>query len=65
MCLLDYDFMVLNNAFLVHRPGIKTKKSPHSLGDRNVVLKQTSFITKILIPYLRKKHGPRRNCMLG
>lgn len=25
MCLLDYDFMVLDNAFLVHKPGIKRR----------------------------------------
>lgn len=25
MCLLDYDFMVLDNAFLIHKPGIKKK----------------------------------------
>lgn len=24
MCLLDYDFNVLSNAFLVHKPGIKS-----------------------------------------
>lgn len=23
MCVLDYEFHILNNAFLVHRPGIK------------------------------------------
>ena len=27
MCVLDYDFMVLDNAFLIHRPGIKTRSS--------------------------------------
>lgn len=26
LCLLDYDFAVLNAAFLVHRPGIKSTK---------------------------------------
>lgn len=25
MCLLDYKFMVLDNAFLIHKPGIKRK----------------------------------------
>ena len=25
LCVLDYDFMILNNAFLVHKPGIKTR----------------------------------------
>ena len=24
LCVLDYDFAVLNNAFLIHKPGIKT-----------------------------------------
>ncbi|CAG7830126.1 unnamed protein product [Allacma fusca] len=26
LCILDYDFMIMDNAFLVHRPGIKKKK---------------------------------------
>jgi len=26
MCLLDYRFHVLDAAFLVHAPGVKTKK---------------------------------------
>ncbi|KAJ8965472.1 hypothetical protein NQ314_004117 [Rhamnusium bicolor] len=26
MCILGYDFMVLDNAFLIHKPGIKKKK---------------------------------------
>ncbi|CRL04685.1 CLUMA_CG017749, isoform A, partial [Clunio marinus] len=26
MCLLDYNYHVLSNAFLIHRPGIKTQK---------------------------------------
>ena len=26
LCLLGYDFHVLNNAFLVHKPGIKTEE---------------------------------------
>lgn len=26
MCLLNYDFMVLDNAFLTHKPGIKKIK---------------------------------------
>jgi hypothetical protein len=24
LCVLDYEFMILDNAFLIHRPGIKT-----------------------------------------
>jgi len=27
MCLLDYQFIILNNAFLVHVPGIKRRNS--------------------------------------
>ena len=26
MCLLNYEFHILDNAFLIHRPGIKSKK---------------------------------------
>ncbi|XP_023017546.2 beta-1,4-glucuronyltransferase 1 [Leptinotarsa decemlineata] len=26
LCMLDYDFLVLDNAFLIHKPGVKKKK---------------------------------------
>ncbi|CAH1155178.1 unnamed protein product [Phaedon cochleariae] len=26
LCMLDYDFVVLDNAFLIHKPGVKKKK---------------------------------------
>ena len=60
MCVLDYDFAILNNAFLIHRPGIKlaqqAKASPkHSRA-------QESLINNVIMPELRQLYGTRKGC---
>ena len=58
MCVLDYDFMVLDNAFLIHRPGIKTRSSTNSRLER----KQQSVIKKSVVPELKRIYGVREGC---
>ncbi|KAF4519650.1 hypothetical protein B566_EDAN004987 [Ephemera danica] len=43
MCVLDYEFHILNNAFLVHRPGIKRN---HKDKERDVHVKRTQLIIR-------------------
>ncbi|CAL8111448.1 unnamed protein product [Orchesella dallaii] len=60
LCVLDYEFHILDNAFLVHRPGIKRhkvipKKNP-------VVAKQNAVIAKVILPELRQIYGTKPGC---
>uniref|UniRef100_A0A1B6C5R0 N-acetyllactosaminide beta-1,3-N-acetylglucosaminyltransferase n=1 Tax=Clastoptera arizonana TaxID=38151 RepID=A0A1B6C5R0_9HEMI len=60
LCVLDYEFQILDNAFLVHKPGIKTlKKDPA----RAVLAGKTnSLIRKIIFPELKVLYGTKKGC---
>jgi len=62
LCVMDYDFMILNNAFLIHRPGFKTAKSNQQHTDKPKVAAQNDFIKKIIIPELKQLYGSRKGC---
>lgn len=61
MCLLDYDFSVLDNVFMVHRPGVK-------LGfDAKDKVGHQIFREKIIrewLPEYASLFGPRQGCRL-
>lgn len=61
MCLLNYDFSVLSDAFLVHKPGIKTIKEAAraSLEKQSKDLIMTTILNEINIFY-----GHRSDCRL-
>ncbi|XP_050435016.1 beta-1,4-glucuronyltransferase 1 [Adelges cooleyi] len=60
LCVMDYEFHILDNAFLVHKPGIKTlKKDPA----RQVLAGKTySLIKKVILPELKVLYGVRKGC---
>jgi hypothetical protein len=60
MCILDYEFQILDNAFLVHKPGIKaTKKDPQ----RETLVQETNaLIKKVIFPELKVLYGTRKGC---
>jgi len=58
MCVLDYDFMVLDNAFLIHRPGIKTRSSSNGRLERQ----QRKIIQRSVVPELKRLYGIREGC---
>ncbi|KAG5888110.1 hypothetical protein JTB14_023404 [Gonioctena quinquepunctata] len=60
LCVLNYDFLILDNAFLVHKPGIKVfKKDPK----RSVLAAKTNqLIKKIIFPELKVLYGTRKGC---
>ncbi|XP_004928565.1 beta-1,4-glucuronyltransferase 1 isoform X2 [Bombyx mori] len=62
LCVKDYDFMILNNAFLIHKPGIKHYvKNPK----RDVIAsRQSSFVMNVIMPELKKLFGTRSGCAL-
>ncbi|XP_055857179.1 beta-1,4-glucuronyltransferase 1-like isoform X2 [Episyrphus balteatus] len=61
MCLLDYEFHVLNNAFLIHKPGIKIYKY------NTLRVEQTALMNKLvnntIIPEYKKIYGNRKKCL--
>ncbi|XP_044260821.1 beta-1,4-glucuronyltransferase 1-like [Tribolium madens] len=62
LCVLDYDFMVLDNAFLVHKPGIKVK----TMDERRQImtnLTDMSIETEIM-PQLEILFGRRDGCVI-
>lgn len=60
LCVLDYEFQILDNAFLVHKPGIKTlKKDPA----RAIAAGKTnSLIRKTIFPELKVLYGAKKGC---
>ncbi|KAL0276523.1 UNVERIFIED_CONTAM: hypothetical protein PYX00_004080 [Menopon gallinae] len=60
LCVLDYEFQILDNAFLVHKPGIKTYKKDTA---RAIVESKTnSLIKKVILPELRVLYGIKKGC---
>jgi beta-1,4-glucuronyltransferase 1 len=58
MCLLDYNFNVLNNAFLIHKPGIKEK------GILNEKKTNKDLILKEILPEIDVLHGKKNGCKI-
>ncbi|KRT82049.1 hypothetical protein AMK59_4316 [Oryctes borbonicus] len=60
LCVLDYEFLILDNAFLVHKPGIKVykKDSKRSM----LTAKTNQLIKKIIFPELKIIYGSRKGC---
>lgn len=62
LCVLDYDFLILDNAFLVHRPGIKIYKRDSR---RDALAAKTNMlIKKIIVPELKVIYGTRKGCVV-
>jgi len=60
LCVLDYEFQILDNAFLVHKPGIKTiKKDPQRA---MLAGKTNALIRKVIFPELKVLYGTRKGC---
>ncbi|CAG7785919.1 unnamed protein product, partial [Allacma fusca] len=59
LCVLDYEFHILDNAFLVHRPGIKritTRMIPPT------VAAQDKMIGTTIMPELILLYGSKTGC---
>lgn len=60
LCVLDYEFHILDNGFLVHKPGIKIlKKDPKRA---MLAAKTNQLIKKIIYPELQVLYGTRKGC---
>ncbi|KAK2725105.1 hypothetical protein QYM36_001530 [Artemia franciscana] len=62
LCVLDYDFMTLDNAFLVHRPGVKVKKE--DLAIKYFTQNQSAYIRGTILSELKVLYGSSPNCWL-
>jgi len=62
MCLLDYEFHILDNAFLIHRPGIKTKEKLKSIIESKRVSAQNTLLKKTIFPEIQRLYTPRKGC---
>ena len=60
MCVLNYDFAILNNAFLIHRPGIKLAQQAKANHRHSAV--QEALISNVIMPELRQLYGTRKGC---
>jgi len=61
MCLMNYDLLILDNAFLVHAPGIKF----YSVKDdtqRLPFIKSNQKVHNLLLSQLGKKYGTKNKC---
>lgn len=63
MCLLDYNFSILDNAFLVHAPGIK-RYSKNLNSWRKEYVTENSKLRKQIKKELVSKHTPNNKCSL-
>lgn len=62
MCVYDYNFAILDNAFLVHKTDIKTKVENSKGRKSKKVAAQVNFIKQSLIPQLKILHGDNSDC---
>ncbi|CAH1132186.1 unnamed protein product [Ceutorhynchus assimilis] len=60
MCVLNYDFHVLDNAFLIHKPGVK-KKKVQMVRYGQVVKESSALLQKIAIE-LQELYGYNKKC---
>ncbi|KAL3276807.1 hypothetical protein HHI36_012170 [Cryptolaemus montrouzieri] len=60
LCVMDYSFLILDNAFLVHKPGIKVYRKD---AKRDMLAGKTRrLIKKIIFPELKILYGSRKGC---
>ena len=60
---MDYDFLILDNAFLVHKPGIKILAENKNVVNNTIVQKQTDYIKNIVMPELYANVGKKKGCI--
>lgn len=61
LCLLDYDLDIVDNAFLVHAPGIKKRNLTVYFYNRQYVI-QNDIVHHQVVRQLNKRYGPSTLC---
>lgn len=66
LCLLDYDFCILDSPFLIHKPGIKRPSDrKHEKPDKSKINAQLRLLTKEIIPKIEMEYGKRNGCHMS
>ncbi|CAG7834398.1 unnamed protein product [Allacma fusca] len=60
MCLLKYEYHILDNAFLIHRPGIKSRHSK----SKKPIRRQNKQLHDFIRPQIHKLYGKRHACVV-
>lgn len=61
LCLLDYDLHILDNAFLVHAPGIKTVVAAEERRRAKYIYENNKIYGQI-VSHLKQKYGDKPGC---
>ena len=59
LCLLDYNFNILSNAFLVHKPGIKEIKEA---ARKKLERENIDLIINEILPEIKVLYGEKQGC---
>lgn len=62
LCTQDYEFHILDNAFLVHKPGIKKRQKNPARGV--LVDQQNAVIKEEMVPQYKRLFGNKTKCVL-
>ena len=62
MCVLDYEFHILSNSFLIHREGIM--RSSDNQRPPGAVEGQNLLVQEHILPALNRLFGTRKGCRL-
>ena len=62
LCLLNYEFHILDNAFLIHKPGIKTKNEVKTSLKKKKITAQNTYLKKTILPEIKRIYGARKGC---
>lgn len=61
LCVLNYNFLGLSNAFLIHAPGIKTKKEAWANRDQNPTIQ---LVANVILREIADTFGERKKCKM-
>ncbi|XP_059094202.1 beta-1,4-glucuronyltransferase 1-like [Tigriopus californicus] len=62
MCVQEYEFHVLNNAFLIHKPGVKTKEMSFSQRNETSIEIQKKLVFETIAHELELIYGTKGRC---
>lgn len=60
MCYLGYEYHILDNAFLVHKPGIKIYKADHKRDE--ITNRSSTLLKNVIEPHLKIIYGDKAEC---
>ncbi|KAF5269172.1 hypothetical protein FQR65_LT02472 [Abscondita terminalis] len=64
LCLMNYTFLVLDNAFLIHKPGIKVLDAEKNKWRKPFIKANDKLIDSVIVPEIKKRHTNIKECQL-